>query len=67
MKSKRQLRPFNVYIPNEARDGVVEIVPIKIPVRVDQQTGHEVLLPEAHELIERTRRERLKHHRRLHG
>jgi len=49
------MRPFDVHIPNLEGDGVAEIVRIDIPVRIDQQSGEEILTPEAHELIERTK------------
>lgn len=49
------LRPFDVHIPNLEGDGASEIVRIDIPVRIDPQSGEEILTPEAHELIERTK------------
>lgn len=54
-----QLRPFDVHIPNLDADGIAETIQIQVPVQIDQLTGEEILTPEAHELIEKTKARRM--------
>ena len=54
-----QMRPFDVHIPNLEGDGTAETIRIEVPVRVDAATGQEILLPEAHDLIEKTKARRM--------
>jgi DNA-binding transcriptional regulator YiaG len=54
-----QMRPFDVHIPNLDGDGIAETIRIEVPVRVDAETGDEILTPEAHELIEKTKARRM--------
>lgn len=44
-----------VNIPNLDGDGIAEVITIKIPVTIDQQSGEEMLTAEAVELIENTK------------
>ena len=50
--SEEKLIPFNVHIPKITRVQTSEIIRIRIPVRIDPDTGDEILLPEAHEMID---------------
>jgi DNA-binding transcriptional regulator YiaG len=52
-------RPFDVRIPNLEGDGIAETIRIDVPVRIDPDTGEEVLMPEALELIEKTKARRM--------
>ena len=54
-----KMRPFDVHIPNVDGDGVAETIRIEVPVRVDPESGEEILTPEAHELIEKTKARRM--------
>ena len=50
-----RMRPFDVHIPNLDGDGIAETIRIEVPVRVDAESGEEILTPDAHELIEKTK------------
>jgi len=50
-----KMRPFDVHIPNLEGEGIAETIRIEVPVRIDPETGEEILTPEAHELIEKTK------------
>lgn len=50
-----KLRPFDVHIPNFEGDAIAETVRIEVPVRIDPETGDEILTAEAHDLIEKTK------------
>jgi len=50
-----KMRPFDVHIPNLDGDDIAETVRIEVPVRIDPESGEEILTPEAHELIEKTK------------
>jgi DNA-binding transcriptional regulator YiaG len=52
-------RPFDVRIPNLEGDGIAETIRIDVPVRIDPETGQEILTPEALDLIEKTKARRL--------
>lgn len=49
------MRPFDVHVPNLEGDGIAETVRIEVPVQIDLSSGEEILTPEAHELIEKTK------------
>ena len=50
-----KMRPFEVHIPNFEGDAIAETARIEIPVRIDPETGDEILTAEAHDLIEKTK------------
>jgi DNA-binding transcriptional regulator YiaG len=54
-----KMQPFDVYIPNLDGDAIAETVRIEVPVRIDPESGEEILTPEAHELIEKTKARRM--------
>ncbi len=54
-----KMRPFEVHIPNLDGDGIAETIRIEVPVRIDPESGEEILTPEAHELIEKTKARRM--------
>ena len=54
-----RMRPFDVHIPNLDGDGIAETIRIEVPVRVDAESGEEILTPDAHELIEKTKARRM--------
>ena len=54
-----KMRPFDVHIPNLDGDGIAETIRIEVPVRVDAESGEEILTPDAHELIEKTKARRM--------
>jgi len=57
--SDLKMRPFDVHIPNLDGDGIAETIRIDVPVRIDAESGEEILTPDAHELIEKTKARRL--------
>jgi len=54
-----KMRPFDVHIPNLDGDGIAETIRIEVPVCVDAESGEEILTPDAHELIEKTKARRM--------
>lgn len=54
-----KMRPFDVHIPNLDGDAIVETVRIQVPVRIDPESGEEILTPEAYQLIEKTKARRM--------
>ena len=54
-----KMRPFDVHVPNLDGDGIAETIRIEVPVRVDAESGEEILTPDAHELIEKTKARRM--------
>lgn len=55
MKKETRIVGFKVHVPNLEGDGVQEVVTIQIPVRVDPQTGEELITAEGLEKIEDTK------------